>query len=178
MAGSGLAAEVTEIGQRPAGPSLEAVDQQFKVEAQAAPERLFPIVADLGRYAELLDIVHRVEPDAPGPDGRPAWLVTLRAKLGPFARSKRLRMVRTVCDEPHRVRFERAELDGRDHSSWVLEALVEPSGTGSTLIGETTGSAVTMALAYGGSLWTSALEGLLRDQVTDAVARLDALAAA
>ena len=149
------------------------MDQHFKVEAQAAPERLFPIVADLGRYPELLDIVHRVEPAEPGPDGRPAWLVTLRAKLGPFARSKRLRMVRTELDEPYRVRFERAELDGRDHSSWVLEAQVEPAATASP----SQRSAVTMALAYGGTLWTSALEGLLRDQVTDAVARLDALAA-
>ncbi len=147
------------------------MDQRFEVQASAGPERLFPILADLGRYPELLDIVHRVEPDAPGPDGRPAWLVTLRAKLGPFARSKRLRMVRTVIDEPRHVRFERSELDGRDHSSWVLEARVQPAGAG-----DDTGSAVTMALAYGGSLWTSALEGLLRDQVTDAVARLDALA--
>lgn len=156
------------------------MDQQFDVAMESAPERLFPLLADLGRYHQFLDIVHRVEPasdgdsttdldpdSGPAGDPRPAWLVTLRAKIGPFSRSKRLRMVRTELDEPKRVRFERSELDGRQHSTWTLSVDLEPSGTGSRL---------TMGLAYGGSLWSSALDGLLQGQVERAGVRLDELA--
>ena len=48
-------------------------------------------------------------------DGEPpVWDAELRARLGPLARSKRLRMVRTVHDSQRRVvRFERQELLAR-----------------------------------------------------------------
>lgn len=145
------------------------MDQEFSADLIADPERVFPIVADLGRYHQFLDIVHKVEPDpTPTDDGRNAWFVTLRAKVGPFSRSKRLRMVETARHAPTLIRFERAELDGRDHSSWVLEARLAPSGAGSVL---------TMVLAYSGGLWSSALDGLLRGQVERAAVRLDDLAA-
>lgn len=148
------------------------MDQQFSAELTTGPERVYPLVVDLTRYPEFLDIVHRVEPD-PGTAGGepPAWLVTLRAKIGPFARSKRLRMVRTVADEGRQARFERAETDGRSHSAWVLEATLAP-GTR-----QDGGSTLTMRLAYSGGLWSSALDGLLRAQVDRAAAKLDALAA-
>ena len=77
-------------------------------------------------------------------------------------------MVRTVADEPRQARFERAEVDGRSHSAWVLEASLDPAGGGTTL---------TMRLAYSGGLWSSALDGLLQGQVDRAGTRLDALAA-
>jgi len=152
------------------------VDQQFSAELTTDPERVYPLVADLTRYPEFLDIVHRVEPASDGVEGEPpAWVVTLRAKVGPFARSKRLRMVRTVADEGRQARFERAEVDGRNHSSWVLEATVDPAaGDGD---GGTGGSTLTMRLAYSGGLWSSALDGLLRSQVDRAADKLDSLAA-
>ncbi len=150
------------------------MDQQFSAELTTGPDRVYPLVADLTRYPDFLDIVHRVETAPDGAEGEPpAWLVTLRAKIGPFARSKRLRMVRTVADDGRQARFERAEVDGRSHSAWVLEATLapRPSGEGGN------GSTLTMRLAYSGGLWSSALDGLLRAQVDRAAARLDNLAA-
>ncbi|MEZ5411368.1 MAG: SRPBCC family protein [Acidimicrobiales bacterium] len=154
------------------------MDQQFSAELTTGPDRVYPLVADLTRYPEFLDIVHRVEPASDGAEGEPpAWLVTLRAKIGPFARSKRLRMVRTVADEGHQARFERAEIDGRSHSAWVLEATVAPRPAGDASNGGNGGSSLTMRLAYSGGLWSSALDGLLRAQVDRAATRLDSLAA-
>jgi ribosome-associated toxin RatA of RatAB toxin-antitoxin module len=145
------------------------VDQQFNVEVRTEPDRLFVIVSDLGCYDQFLDIVHRVETDHSDPsDPRPAWLVTLRAKVGPFARSKRLRMVQTVVEAPSQARFERSERDGREHSAWTLAANIAPSPNGSTL---------TMSLSYRGRMWSSALEPLLEAQVSRAGANLEMLAA-
>ena len=73
-------------------------------------------LADLGTYPAWLGLVTAAEPD-----GDNTWVVTLRARLGPLARSKRLRMVRTERSADS-VRFERREVDGRDHSEWVLSA--------------------------------------------------------
>ncbi|HEY6414605.1 MAG TPA: hypothetical protein VIX41_00150, partial [Acidimicrobiales bacterium] len=65
--------------------------------APCTPERLFGWVDDLAHYPEWLDIVPRATPvEAQDGDPGPAWSVDLRGRLGPFARSKRLRMVRTV----------------------------------------------------------------------------------
>jgi hypothetical protein len=51
------------------------------------------------------------------------WDVELRARLGPLARSKRLRMVRTVRDpETFTATFERDQADGRNHSPWTAAA--------------------------------------------------------
>ncbi len=154
------------------------MDQQFSAELATGPERVYPLVADLTRYPEFLDIVHKVEP-APAADGEaPAWLVTLRAKIGPFARSKRLRMVRTGADEGRQARFERAEVDGRNHSAWVLEATIDPAPATDHPAGDgpASGSILTMRLAYSGGLWSSALDGLLRAQVDRAARKLDTLA--
>ena len=95
------------------------------LDAPCTPEELFAWVDDLGRYPDWLDIVPRAVAVEPHPDDAgPAWSVDLRGRLGPLARSKRLRMVRTAL-EPGRVRFERVEHDGRRHSPWVLEAAVD-----------------------------------------------------
>lgn len=117
-------------------------------------------LADLGTYPEWLTLVTGVAPD--GPD---AWLVTLRARLGPLARSKRLRMVRTELLE-HSVRFERAETDGRDHAAWVLTASLEPTG-------ESTCD-VKVHLHYGGALWSAPLEIVLASFEGSAAERLSA----
>lgn len=114
-------------------------------------------------------MVKRALPGVKDPcDGGPAWAVDLRARLGPLSRSKRLRMVRTACEAPSLVRFERAELDGRSHSAWILEGRVERTAEGSRL---------TMKLHYGGSRFGSALERLLRDEIERSRPRLLALIA-
>lgn len=114
-------------------------------------------MADLTTYPQWLGIVQAVTPDGD------AWVVELGARLGPFKRTKRVRIVRTACDAAY-VRFERAELDGREHSPWVLSAEVRPAGEGTEL---------TMHLHYGGSAWLPGLDLVLAQEVRRAGARLD-----
>jgi hypothetical protein len=144
------------------------VDVTAELDAPCAPEVLFEVVEDLGRYPQWLDIVPRAVPEQ-GRGDEPEWTVDLRGRLGPFARSKRLRMVRTTHDVPARVVFERRELDGREHSPWVLSAEVTPAGG--------SGSRLTMHLHYGGGLWGPVLERLLRDEIEQSKPRLLALLA-
>jgi hypothetical protein len=139
--------------------------------AGPAPE-VFALVDDLGEYPGWMDLVHDVELDPLAAADRPAWDVELRAHVGPFARSKRLRMARVVHDPPHRVVFERAEVDGRSHAPWTLDARVEPSDRPGDVV-------VTMHLHYGGSLWTGAvLQRVLDDHVVRGAANLVAQRAA
>lgn len=122
----------------------------------ASAAELFQQVATLDRYPAWMRLVHRVtevEPD----EGRPAWLVELRARVGPFARSKQLRMVRTVFEDGRRARFERIQHDDRDHAAWVLTATVVDADGGATVVTD---------LTYGGSLWGSAvLQRVLDDEI-------------
>ena len=134
------------------------MDVTADLDAPHAPAEVFRLVEDLTRYPTWLDIVPRVVPQ----DGD-AWLVDLRGRLGPFARSKRLRMIRTTHDTPRVVRFERRELDGRSHSPWILDATVEPLDAGSRL---------TMHLHYGGGLFGPVLERLLREEIARSRPRL------
>jgi hypothetical protein len=140
------------------------VDIVATLDAPCAPEALFEWVDDLERYQEWLDIVPRAVVAAPHPaDVGPAWSVDLRGRLGPFARAKRLRMVRTERTSPRRARFERVEHDGRQHSPWELDAAVEPTGEGSRL---------TMRLHYGGRLWMPVLDRLLAEEIERSRPRL------
>jgi hypothetical protein len=119
---------------------------------------------DLSAYTQWLDIVYRAEADTQSIGEDAVWNVQLRGKVGPFARSKNLRMVRTVNIAGSRVVFERKELDGRNHSAWVLTADISPKGEGST---------VAVHLHYGGTLFTGGvLERLLADQITRGQQRL------
>lgn len=130
-------------------------------------ERLFPWVDDLGRYPSWMDLVHEVRSVDSQPGEDAAWEVELRAQVGPLARSKRLRMVRTRRDVPSLAEFERAEIDGRRHAPWMLRADLAPTGAGTEL---------TMTLRYGGRLWTGgALERILDDKVRTGSERLLAL---
>src|SRR5690349_14978431 len=96
----------------------------------ATPAGLFDEVAELDNYPRWMRLVHRVTPLDPDA-GRLAWWVELRAKVGPLARSKPLRMVRTEFDPGRRVRFERVQDDERDHAAWILTADVgEPTEDG------------------------------------------------
>ena len=140
------------------------MDVVASVEAPHPASALFRWVEDLERYPAWLDIVPRaVAVPAHTDDVGPAWSVDLRGRLGPFARAKRLRMVRTVRDAPTHARFERVEHDGRQHSSWVLDATVDGDDDRSTL---------TMRLHYGGRLWVPALDRLLADEIERSRPRL------
>jgi hypothetical protein len=142
------------------------VDVTAILDAPCSREVLFEWVADLSRYPKWLDIVPRAVPADNGDDA-PAWTIDLRGRLGPFARSKRLRMVRTRKDAPDAVVFERRERDGRSHSPWLLEATVAESDDG--------GSRLTMHLHYGGGLWGPLVERLLSDEIERSRPRLLAL---
>lgn len=149
--------------------------QNVTASVAAPASRVAGIIGDLGTYADWLDLVVAATPlleDTPDdPTDRPAWLVTIRAKVGPFARSKQLRMVRTVEDhtaDRSTFRFERSETDGRQHSAWTLEATVEPSGENHCF--------VTMDLRYDGGLWTAPLEPILGSVIDDAGPGLEAYA--
>jgi Polyketide cyclase / dehydrase and lipid transport len=140
------------------------MDRTESVEAPCPPDRLFALVDDLGRYPSWLDIVVAAEPaTAADGDAGPAWDVELRGRLGPLARSKRLRMVRTVHEPPGKVVFERREPGDRPRSPWILTAVVDETPAG---------SALTMSLHYGGSLWGPMIERLLADEVERARPRL------
>jgi hypothetical protein len=130
------------------------------LDAPGPPERLFALLDDLAEYPRWMPLVHGVERCASGQAGSdPAWDVELRAKVGPFARSKRLRMVRAERLVPRLVVFEREELDGREHAPWILRATIDgaPGSDKNTL---------TMSLHYGGGLWTGvALQRVLDHDV-------------
>jgi len=116
-------------------------------------------LADLGTYPEWLSLVHAAEQEQ-----AETWLVTLRARLGPLARSKRLRMVRTELTD-NRVRFERQETDAREHAAWTLTATLTPSSEPSVCD-------VQVHLHYGGTLWSTPLEMALAPFESSAAQRL------
>ena len=130
-----------------------SVDVTATLDAPCPSDELFAWVDDLSRYPAWLTIVTRADAE---PDGL-AWSIDLRGRLGPLARSKRLRMVRAELVPGRSAVFERSEADGRSHSPWVLAASVEP------VVGA--GSRLTMRLHYGGALWGPVLERLLVEEI-------------
>jgi hypothetical protein len=150
------------------GPRLRVhtgpVQQTISAELPAAAEPVYDLVSDLATYPRWLGLVSKVDSDGEG-----AWWVTLRAKLGPLARSKRLRMERVTPQPRGQVRFERREQDGRVHANWVLDVAVMEIGDDR--------SRLTMNLSYDGGLWSRPLEIVLKRQVDDAVPRLRELVA-
>lgn len=135
-------------------------------EAPCRPDELFTWVDDLARYPAWLTIVTSAERAA---SSQPAWSVDLRGRVGPFARSKRLRMVRTEHVPAELAVFERQEKDRRQHAAWVLRAAVSPAATGSRL---------DMVLRYDGRFWGPVLERLLADEIVAGRERLLALVSA
>lgn len=143
-----------------------------EVIAGANPDDLFAHLAVLERYPPWMRLVHsavRLSDDDADPGGRPAWWVELRARVGPFTRSKQLRMVRTEFGVGELARFERVELDGREHAEWSLTASVAAADGG---------AAMRMQLAYGGDLWSAGVLGrILDDEVRRATRALTDLLA-
>lgn len=152
---------------QPTNGDTAGMDVHAEVDAPCEPARLLAEVDDLARYPAWLDLVHRAVAvsTTAGDAVAPIWDVDLRARIGPLARSKRLRMQRTVYDpEVGRVVFERREADGRQHAPWTLSADVSAAPGGSTM---------RMHLHYGGALWTGGvLERVLADQITNGRSRL------
>lgn len=146
-----------------------------KVIPGASPAQLFAHLESLERYPAWMRLVHRVTP-LEHDGGREAWWVELRARVGPFTRSKQLRMVRTEFEPGRRARFERVQADDRDHARWILVAAVSeavvPSDDGA-------GAAMTMELEYTGQLWSRAVLGrILDDEIRRSARALTCLLAA
>ena len=120
----------------------------------ASTTLLFEQIATLDRYPAWMRLVHRVAPMPPDDRG-PAWWVELRARVGPFTRSKQLRMVRTQFVESELVKFERVEEDERDHAEWILMGEVATTASGADL---------TMHLEYSGELWSMNVLGRILDE--------------
>ncbi len=121
------------------------------VDVPVAIDAVRPFVEDLAAYPTWMPMVHDVVAVDDG-----AWSVELRAKVGVFARSKKLRMRRTMNEE-NIIVFERDEDDNRQHSPWVMRVSLSPSAVGTN---------VTIDLSYGGSLWTAGiLDRVLASQV-------------
>ena len=140
-----------------------AIDVRASFDAEVSEVVLFDVIRDLGTYPKWLEIVHFAEA-VDGEDGLQVWNVELRAKIGPFARSKRLRMVRTQDQSPRVVVFERREKDGKTHAPWVLRS--EVSGANEK-------SALKVHLHYGGSLFDGGIvERVLADQIESGKAKL------
>lgn len=140
------------------------MDVRSVLEAPCSSDELFRHVEVLDAYPAWMSLVHGAQPLV-APAGAPVWQVELRARIGPLARSKRLRMARTHHDPvAHAVTFERSETDGRTHSPWVLEARVTDVEGGCRL---------DVRLHYGGGLWTGGvLERALADQIEAGRGRL------
>jgi hypothetical protein len=140
-----------------------AIDVRASFDAEVSDARLFEVIRDLGTYPKWLEIVHFADA-VDSEDELQAWNVELRAKIGPFARSKRLRMVRTTDQSPTTVVFERREKDGKKHAPWVLRS--EVTGTNGK-------SALVVHLHYGGSLFDGGIvERVLADQIENGKAKL------
>ena len=121
------------------------------VDVPVALDAVRPFVEDLAAYPTWMPMVHDVVAVDDG-----VWSVELRAKVGVFARSKKLRMRRTMNEE-NIIVFERDEDDNRQHSPWVMRVSLSPSAMGTN---------VTIDLSYGGSLWSAGiLDRVLASQV-------------
>ncbi len=142
--------------------------QSANLHVEATAAVVGDVLADLGTYPHWNDLVQEATPTE-ATDERPAWITTLRAQVGPLARSKQLRFVRmidVVDDAVRQIRFERLELDGREHAEWVMETEVRCNGPGAT--------AVTLELSYSGGLWMPALGNVLGGAIERATTRLPA----
>ena len=140
------------------------MDIRVDVELPCTIDAVLPLINDLTRYAQWMGLVHAVVPEA----DHQAWQIELRGKIGPFARSKRLRMVQVETSSAEHLRFERAEVDGRSHSAWVLEAKVSQQASMTML---------NMTLQYSGRFFSSVVERALHDEIEASKQRLRKLVA-
>ena len=136
------------------------------IDIPCEPSQIYPFVCDLVQYPQWMGLVHSAVLD-PTTTGPTAWIVELRGKIGPFARSKRLRMQQVVTGSPHLVRFERSEDDGQQHGQWVLEVKIADLSTDMA-----PKSSLKMTLHYGGRLFSGVVERALQDEIEMSKKRL------
>ena len=141
-----------------------AIDLRAEAVLPCSLERAAAELERLDCYPTWLGIVLAVEPCEPGAtDAGPAWWVELGGRLGPVRRTKRVRMVRTAHTD-RTIRFERAEIDGRTHNRWVLDATLTPETEARTH--------VEMTVRYSGDRRVPVLDRVLRQEVSRAGRRL------
>ena len=142
-----------------------AVDLDAVADLDVGPDVVFAALEDLATYPHWLTIVGAAVPAPPHPDDTgPAWVVELVGRVGPFSRTKRVRMVRTAHDPAAAsVRFERVEHDGRSHNAWVLTGTATPTAEGSK---------VRVHVHYGGGRSLPGADLLLRQEAARAGGRL------
>ena len=169
------------------------MDRTITAAISAPPDRVLEIVSDLATYPHWLELVTEASPcpsrtekinssPTAHEEEPPAWLITLRAKIGPFARSKRLRMVQASLQsrpgQGGETIFKREELDEREHSAWVMRVAVQVASNSPTSDSAGTDHCeVRISLNYDGNLWSGALEAVLGAVVGSAGRKLSAFAA-
>jgi carbon monoxide dehydrogenase subunit G len=136
------------------------IDIQSSQRLESSSVDVIRMVSDLATYGEWVTLIESAALIADD-----TWSVDLAADLGPFRRSKRLRIQRTSPPASASVTFERNEIDGRRHASWKMIVDVTPSGSGSE---------VSVRLHYSGRIWLGPLERLVTDEIAASARRLDA----
>ncbi|MEG3586154.1 MAG: SRPBCC family protein [Actinomycetota bacterium] len=137
--------------------------QIVELTVKAAPDDAFNAFRDLENYLKWLSFIDSVKTVESGNEDL-SWIVVLRSQLGPFARMKKLRMVKNSEVPNSSVSFSRVELDGKEHSSWDLEVICHSASEDST--------EVKLTVSYSGKFWSRALEAVFNSQVEDAKIRL------
>lgn len=138
---------------------------EVSVELECGVDEVRTWVDDLTRFTSWTELLHDVSTQTPAQGELAAWSVELRGKLGPFARSKRLRMARVATESPEHLRFERREIDTGSHGQWNLDVRLAAGGTRATTL-------VVMHLEYEGRLWSGAVERLLHNDIETSKRRL------
>ena len=137
--------------------------QVIEVDLNGSAEQIFSALSDLAYYKNWLGFIDTIDTvDADGGDA--CWIVTLRAQVGPFARLKKLRMVRVEEDFPKLIRFSRKETDSKDHSDWDLHVTISEKGD--------IGCSVQMVVSYSGGFWSVPLQAVFTSHVETAKVRL------
>ena len=153
------------LGQEERFQRLEGifVRQVIEVDLNGSSEQIFSALSDLANYKNWLGFIDTIDTvDAAG--GGACWIVTLRAQVGPFARLKKLRMVRVEEDFPELIRFSRKETDSKDHSDWDLHVTINEN--------EGVGGSVQMVVSYSGRFWSVPLQAVFTSHVETAKVRL------
>ena len=175
------------------------MDIEASLTTSASVEAVLAHVDDLAAYPQWMSLVHSARRVADAPES--TWNVELRASVGPFARSKRLRLVRTAYDhgdatlgtthggDVRRIVFERRETDGRTHAMWRLTVVVTGGGVnaGTLLTAPTAptvptaatggGTNLVMQLHYDGRFFVGVVESILQQHIDAGRKRLSELLA-
>ncbi len=152
------------------------MDIEAGLTTAASVDAVHEYVDDLAVYPEWMSLVHSATRVVDAPE--PTWNVELRASVGPLARSKRLRLVRTV-HEQGRIVFERRETDGRTHAMWRLTITVGGGSDQATsrVDNDAGATTLTMQLHYDGRFFVGVVESILQQNIDAGRKRLSELLA-